>query len=73
MVGTPISANLIGVFFMNNRLAATRASTDPASCPATVQRVGVLGAGLMGAGIATAQRGAGGQIKAALLVLIRSS
>ncbi len=54
VTGTPISSNLISVFFMNNALAR-----DPGFLPATatardVKQVGVLGSGLMGAGIATA-------------------
>jgi len=54
VVGTPISAALIGVFFMQNQLARDRGVTDPNVKPRPVNRVGVLGAGQMGAGIATA-------------------
>jgi 3-hydroxyacyl-CoA dehydrogenase / enoyl-CoA hydratase / 3-hydroxybutyryl-CoA epimerase / enoyl-CoA isomerase len=54
VVGTPISAALIGVFFMQNLLARDRGVTDPNVKPRPVNRVGVLGAGQMGAGIATA-------------------
>ena len=54
VVGTPISANLIGVFFMNNRLARDPGVSDPSIVPRPVRKAGVLGAGLMGAGIATA-------------------
>ncbi len=54
VTGTPISSNLISVFFMNNALGR-----DPGFLPASakardVKSVGVLGSGLMGAGIATA-------------------
>ena len=54
VTGTPISSNLISVFFMNNALGR-----DPGFLPTTakardVKSVGVLGSGLMGAGIATA-------------------
>ncbi len=54
VAGTPISSNLISVFFMNNAIGR-----DPGFLPATatardVKQVGVLGSGLMGAGIATA-------------------
>jgi 3-hydroxyacyl-CoA dehydrogenase/enoyl-CoA hydratase/3-hydroxybutyryl-CoA epimerase/3-hydroxyacyl-CoA dehydrogenase/enoyl-CoA hydratase/3-hydroxybutyryl-CoA epimerase/enoyl-CoA isomerase len=54
VTGSPISSNLISVFFMNNALGR-----DPGFLPATarasdVKSVGVLGSGLMGAGIATA-------------------
>lgn len=54
VVGSTISANLIGVFFMN-----TKVSRDPGFGISTVQarpvkRVGVIGSGQMGAGIATA-------------------
>jgi 3-hydroxyacyl-CoA dehydrogenase / enoyl-CoA hydratase / 3-hydroxybutyryl-CoA epimerase / enoyl-CoA isomerase len=54
VVGTPISAALIGVFFMTNQLARDRGIADANVKPRAVQRVGVLGAGQMGAGIATA-------------------
>src|SRR5262249_35110980 len=59
VVGTPISANLIGVFFMQQRLARDPGVTDPSVKPREVKRVGVLGAGLMGAGIATAHARSG--------------
>lgn len=52
VMGTPISANLIGVFFMDSRLRRDPGVADPAIVPRSVGRVGVLGAGLMGAGIA---------------------
>jgi 3-hydroxyacyl-CoA dehydrogenase/enoyl-CoA hydratase/3-hydroxybutyryl-CoA epimerase/enoyl-CoA isomerase len=54
VVGTPISAALIGVFFMQNLLARDRGVTDANVKARPVNRVGVLGAGQMGAGIATA-------------------
>ncbi len=54
VVGTPISAALIGVFFMQNLLARDRGVSDPNVKSRPVNRVGVLGAGQMGAGIATA-------------------
>lgn len=54
LAGTPISANLIGVFFMNTRLGRDTGVDDPNVKPRDIQRIGVLGAGLMGAGIATA-------------------
>jgi 3-hydroxyacyl-CoA dehydrogenase/enoyl-CoA hydratase/3-hydroxybutyryl-CoA epimerase/3-hydroxyacyl-CoA dehydrogenase/enoyl-CoA hydratase/3-hydroxybutyryl-CoA epimerase/enoyl-CoA isomerase len=59
VVGTPISANLIGVFFNTNRLARDPGVGDPSVTSRPVRRVGVLGAGLMGAGIATAHARAG--------------
>jgi 3-hydroxyacyl-CoA dehydrogenase/enoyl-CoA hydratase/3-hydroxybutyryl-CoA epimerase/3-hydroxyacyl-CoA dehydrogenase/enoyl-CoA hydratase/3-hydroxybutyryl-CoA epimerase/enoyl-CoA isomerase len=54
LVGSPISRNLIAVFFMSQRL-----SKDPGVSNANVEarpisRVGVVGAGIMGAGIAGA-------------------
>ncbi len=50
LVGSPILANLIGIFFMKNRLS--RGEGGP---PAReLARIGVLGSGLMGAGIAAA-------------------
>jgi 3-hydroxyacyl-CoA dehydrogenase/enoyl-CoA hydratase/3-hydroxybutyryl-CoA epimerase/3-hydroxyacyl-CoA dehydrogenase/enoyl-CoA hydratase/3-hydroxybutyryl-CoA epimerase/enoyl-CoA isomerase len=59
VMGTPISANLIGVFFMQQRLARDPGVEDPDVRPRDVHRVGVLGAGLMGAGIATAHARSG--------------
>ncbi len=59
VVGTPISANLIGVFFMQQRLARDPGVSDPSIKPGAVKRVGVLGAGAMGAGIATASARSG--------------
>lgn len=59
VVGTPISANLIGVFFMSQRLARDPGVDDPSVKPLEINRVGVLGAGQMGAGIATAHARSG--------------
>jgi 3-hydroxyacyl-CoA dehydrogenase/enoyl-CoA hydratase/3-hydroxybutyryl-CoA epimerase/3-hydroxyacyl-CoA dehydrogenase/enoyl-CoA hydratase/3-hydroxybutyryl-CoA epimerase/enoyl-CoA isomerase len=54
LVGSPISKNLIAVFFMTQRLQKDPGVSDAAVQPRAVERVGVLGAGLMGAGIAGA-------------------
>jgi len=59
LVGSPISANLIGVFFMQNRLSRDPGVTETAIQPRIINRVGVLGSGLMGAGIATAHARSG--------------
>ncbi len=59
VVGTTISANLIGVFFMNNGLSRDTGVSDRSVAPKKVDRIGVLGAGLMGAGIATAHARSG--------------
>jgi 3-hydroxyacyl-CoA dehydrogenase/enoyl-CoA hydratase/3-hydroxybutyryl-CoA epimerase/3-hydroxyacyl-CoA dehydrogenase/enoyl-CoA hydratase/3-hydroxybutyryl-CoA epimerase/enoyl-CoA isomerase len=59
VVGTETSGNLIGVFFMNNRVSRDPGVDDPNVKPRDVNRVGVLGAGLMGAGIATAHARSG--------------
>lgn len=59
LMGTPISANLIGIFFMQNRLSRDPGVSDPAITAKPVNRAGVLGAGLMGAGIATAHARSG--------------
>jgi len=59
VVGTPISANLIGVFFIGQRLARDPGVADPSVKPREVKRVGVLGAGQMGAGIAAAHARSG--------------
>jgi 3-hydroxyacyl-CoA dehydrogenase/enoyl-CoA hydratase/3-hydroxybutyryl-CoA epimerase/3-hydroxyacyl-CoA dehydrogenase/enoyl-CoA hydratase/3-hydroxybutyryl-CoA epimerase/enoyl-CoA isomerase len=52
--GSPVSRNLIAVFFMTQRLQKDPGVTDPSVKPREVSRVGVIGAGLMGAGIAGA-------------------
>jgi 3-hydroxyacyl-CoA dehydrogenase/enoyl-CoA hydratase/3-hydroxybutyryl-CoA epimerase/3-hydroxyacyl-CoA dehydrogenase/enoyl-CoA hydratase/3-hydroxybutyryl-CoA epimerase/enoyl-CoA isomerase len=54
LAGSPISLNLIAVFFMTQRLGKDPGVADPAIKPREVQQVGVLGAGIMGAGIAGA-------------------
>jgi 3-hydroxyacyl-CoA dehydrogenase/enoyl-CoA hydratase/3-hydroxybutyryl-CoA epimerase/3-hydroxyacyl-CoA dehydrogenase/enoyl-CoA hydratase/3-hydroxybutyryl-CoA epimerase/enoyl-CoA isomerase len=54
LVGSPISRNLIAVFFMTQRLQKDPGVENASLQPKPVERVGVLGAGLMGAGIAGA-------------------
>ena len=54
LVGSVISRNLIALFFMNQRLAKDPGVANATAAPANVQRVGVIGAGLMGSGIAGA-------------------
>lgn len=54
LMGTPISANLMAVFFMKQNLARDPGVANADVAAREVQRVGVLGAGLMGAGIAAA-------------------
>jgi 3-hydroxyacyl-CoA dehydrogenase/enoyl-CoA hydratase/3-hydroxybutyryl-CoA epimerase/3-hydroxyacyl-CoA dehydrogenase/enoyl-CoA hydratase/3-hydroxybutyryl-CoA epimerase/enoyl-CoA isomerase len=54
LVGSPISRNLIGVFFLTQRLQKDTGVSDRAVQPRLIERVGVLGAGLMGSGIAGA-------------------
>jgi 3-hydroxyacyl-CoA dehydrogenase/enoyl-CoA hydratase/3-hydroxybutyryl-CoA epimerase/3-hydroxyacyl-CoA dehydrogenase/enoyl-CoA hydratase/3-hydroxybutyryl-CoA epimerase/enoyl-CoA isomerase len=54
VAGSPISRNLIAVFFIGQRLQKDPGVANPAVQPRTVERVGVLGAGIMGAGIAGA-------------------
>ncbi len=54
LVGSTISRNLIGVFYMTQRLQKDTGVANPAVQPQKVERVGVFGAGLMGAGIADA-------------------
>lgn len=54
LVGSPISRNLIAVFFMTQRLQKDPGVADPSIQPKSVERVGVLGAGIMGGGIAGA-------------------
>lgn len=59
VMGSPISANLVGIFFMNNRLSRDPGVNRTDLTPGTVRRVGVVGSGLMGAGIATAHARSG--------------
>jgi 3-hydroxyacyl-CoA dehydrogenase/enoyl-CoA hydratase/3-hydroxybutyryl-CoA epimerase/3-hydroxyacyl-CoA dehydrogenase/enoyl-CoA hydratase/3-hydroxybutyryl-CoA epimerase/enoyl-CoA isomerase len=59
VTGSEISSNLIGVFFMNSELARDRGVASTSAESVQVDRVGVLGAGLMGSGIATAHARAG--------------
>jgi len=59
VVGSRTSANLIGVFFMNNQVERDPGFIDPKLEGGTVERVGVLGAGLMGSGIAAAHARSG--------------
>ncbi len=54
LVGSPISRNLIAVFFMTQRLQKDTGVRAADVQPKNVQQVGVLGAGIMGAGIAAA-------------------
>ncbi len=54
LVGSPISRNLIAVFFMTQRLQKDSGVNAAVVQPKNVQQVGVLGAGIMGAGIAAA-------------------
>jgi 3-hydroxyacyl-CoA dehydrogenase/enoyl-CoA hydratase/3-hydroxybutyryl-CoA epimerase/3-hydroxyacyl-CoA dehydrogenase/enoyl-CoA hydratase/3-hydroxybutyryl-CoA epimerase/enoyl-CoA isomerase len=54
LAGSPISRNLIAVFFMTQRLQKDPGVADAAVQPQPVRQIGVLGAGIMGAGIAGA-------------------
>ena len=54
LVGSPISRNLIAVFFMDQRIRKDPGVEDKSIEPRTVNNVGVIGAGLMGSGIAGA-------------------
>ncbi len=54
LVGSPISRNLIAVFFMTQRLQKDPGVTNAEAQPRPVNQVGVVGAGIMGAGIAGA-------------------
>lgn len=53
LVGSPVSRNLISVFFQNQRLAKDPGVATPVE-PRPLAAVGVVGAGLMGSGIAGA-------------------
>ncbi len=50
LAGSPVAANLIGIFFMKNRLARDTGVSDPSAKPGPVKTCGVLGAGLHGGG-----------------------
>ncbi len=54
LVGSPISRNLIAVFFLTQRLQKDPGVSDVPVQPKTVQQVGIVGAGMMGSGIALA-------------------
>jgi len=54
VIGTPIASNLVAQFFDSTRLARETGADDPQVKPRKIESVGVLGAGLMGAGIAAA-------------------
>ena len=59
LVGSPILGNLIAIFFMKNRLTRDPGVSNPSVQPREIQSIGVLGTGLMGAGIATAHARSG--------------
>ena len=54
VLGGPIATNLVAEFFDTTRLQRENGVDDPSVKPREINAVGVLGAGLMGAGIATA-------------------
>lgn len=54
LIGSPISRNLIAVFFMTQRLQKDPGVSDASVQPPEIGRVGVVGAGIMGSGIAGA-------------------
>jgi 3-hydroxyacyl-CoA dehydrogenase/enoyl-CoA hydratase/3-hydroxybutyryl-CoA epimerase/enoyl-CoA isomerase len=54
LVGSPISRNLIAIFFMKKRLQKDPGVSDRNIKPKPVHQVGVVGAGVMGSGIAAA-------------------
>jgi 3-hydroxyacyl-CoA dehydrogenase/enoyl-CoA hydratase/3-hydroxybutyryl-CoA epimerase len=50
--GGPVQKNLLGLFFLTEEVKKETGVDDPSVRPRSVTRVGVLGAGLMGGGIA---------------------
>ncbi|MBI4956080.1 MAG: fatty acid oxidation complex subunit alpha FadJ [Myxococcales bacterium] len=52
LVTGDVSARLVGIFFATTALKKDTGVDDPSVAPREVRKVGVLGAGLMGAGIA---------------------
>jgi 3-hydroxyacyl-CoA dehydrogenase/enoyl-CoA hydratase/3-hydroxybutyryl-CoA epimerase len=59
MVTDPVSSRLIEIFFAQNDLKKESGVDDPAVKPRPVEKLGVLGAGLMGAGISYVSVNAG--------------
>ena len=59
VVGSETTGNLIGIFFMNTALSRDRGVADTSVQARPIRRAGVLGSGLMGAGIATAHARSG--------------
>lgn len=59
VMGSPVAANLIGLFFARQRLARDPGVADPTVVPTPVASVGVIGGGQMGAGIAAAHARSG--------------
>jgi len=59
LAGSPVLANLVGIFFMKNRLSRDPGVDGPNVVARSVEHVGVLGSGLMGAGIAAAHARSG--------------
>jgi 3-hydroxyacyl-CoA dehydrogenase/enoyl-CoA hydratase/carnithine racemase len=54
LFGTPVNAALIHVFFLTDRNKRDTGLVGKATTPATIKSVGVVGAGIMGQGIAAA-------------------
>jgi 3-hydroxyacyl-CoA dehydrogenase/enoyl-CoA hydratase/3-hydroxybutyryl-CoA epimerase/3-hydroxyacyl-CoA dehydrogenase/enoyl-CoA hydratase/3-hydroxybutyryl-CoA epimerase/enoyl-CoA isomerase len=54
LVGSSVSRNLIALFFTRTRLQKDTGVVDPKVQPRDVKQIGVIGAGLMGSGIAGA-------------------
>ncbi len=59
LVGSPVLANLIGIFFMKNRLSRDPGVNDPTVAARPVNHVGVLGDGLDGRGYRRGPRALG--------------
>jgi len=54
-----VARRLMGIFFATQELKKDNGVSDPGVAPRSVERIGVLGAGLMGAGIAYVSSNAG--------------
>ena len=52
LVGTPVQKNLLRIFFWTEEVKKETGAANPTVAPRPVARVGVLGAGVMGGGIA---------------------
>lgn len=63
LVMSDVAKNLMGIFFATTAMKKDTGVDDPSVTPREVKKVGVLGAGLMGAGVAYVTTNAGIQVR----------